>query len=81
MQLVSFRIWTRVTVSISNDDNHYTTGTSKYTTGTSKRNHVISVVETKKCLIEGVLKIFLLLLNFFHAKIVAFLYEHILEFF
>ena len=24
MQLVSFRIWTRVTVSISNDDNHYT---------------------------------------------------------
>ena len=25
MQLVSSRIWTRVAVSISNDDNHYTT--------------------------------------------------------
>ena len=30
MQSVSFRIWTRVTVSISYDDNHYNTGTSKY---------------------------------------------------
>ena len=29
MQSVSSRIWTRVTVSISYDDNHYTTGTSK----------------------------------------------------
>ena len=28
MQLVSSRIWTRVVVSISYDDNHYTTGTS-----------------------------------------------------
>ena len=28
MQSVSFRIWTRVAVSISYDDNHYTTGTS-----------------------------------------------------
>ena len=28
MQLVSARIWTRVTVSISYDDNHYTKGTS-----------------------------------------------------
>ena len=27
MQSVSFRIWTRVAVSISYDDNHYTTGT------------------------------------------------------
>ena len=27
MQSVSSRIWTRVTVSISYDDNHYTTGT------------------------------------------------------
>ena len=26
MQLVSSRIWTRVAVSISYDDNHYTTG-------------------------------------------------------
>ena len=28
MQLVSSRIWTRVTVTISYNDNHYTTGTS-----------------------------------------------------
>ena len=28
MQSVSSRIWTRVAVSMSNDDNHYTTGTS-----------------------------------------------------
>ena len=28
MQSVSFKIWTRVTVSISHDDNRYTTGTS-----------------------------------------------------
>ena len=28
MQSVSSRIWTRVTVSISYDDNHYNTGTS-----------------------------------------------------
>ena len=27
MQSVSSRIWTRVAVSISDDDNHYTTGT------------------------------------------------------
>ena len=27
MQSVSSRIWTRVTLSISYDDNHYTTGT------------------------------------------------------
>ena len=29
MQSVSSRIWTHVAVSISHDDNHYTTGTSK----------------------------------------------------
>ena len=28
IQLVLSRIWTRITVSISHDDNHYTTGTS-----------------------------------------------------
>ena len=32
MQSVSSRIWTRVAVSISYDDNHYTTGTSKIVT-------------------------------------------------
>ena len=30
MQSVSSRIWTHVAVSISYDDNHYTTGTSCY---------------------------------------------------
>ena len=35
MQSVSSRIWTHVAVSISYDDNHYTTGTS--TSGTSKQ--------------------------------------------
>ena len=29
MQSVSSRIWTRIAVSISRDDNQYTTGTSK----------------------------------------------------
>ena len=29
MQSVSSRIWTRVAVSITYDDNHYTTGTSE----------------------------------------------------
>ena len=29
MQSVSSRIWTRIVVSNSYDDNHYTTGTSK----------------------------------------------------
>ena len=30
MQSVSSMIWTRVVVSISYDDNHYTTGTSSF---------------------------------------------------
>ena len=30
MQSVSSRVWTRVAVSISHDDNHHTTGTSVY---------------------------------------------------
>ena len=30
MQSVRSMIWTRVAVSISHDDNHYTTGTSNY---------------------------------------------------
>ena len=29
MQSASFRIWTHIAVSISYDDNHYTTGTSE----------------------------------------------------
>ena len=38
MQSVSSRIWTRVAVSISYDDNHYTTGTS---TGTSTSTVIV----------------------------------------
>ena len=34
---VSFRIWTRIAVSISYDDNHYTTGTFTYITGTTTK--------------------------------------------
>ena len=30
MQSVSSRIWTRIVVSISYDDNHYPTGTSRF---------------------------------------------------
>ena len=36
MQSVSSRIWTRVAVFISYDDNHYTTGSWRY-----KRNEVV----------------------------------------
>ena len=36
MQSVSSRIWTRVAVSISYDDNHYTTGTSNDTKQSKK---------------------------------------------
>ena len=34
MQPVSSRIWTRIAVSISYDDNHYSMGTSIYSMGT-----------------------------------------------
>ena len=36
MQSVSSRIWTRVAVSISYDDNDYTTGTSKQSDGETR---------------------------------------------
>ena len=39
MQSVSARIWTRVTVSTSYDDNHYTTGTSFTHTHTHTHTH------------------------------------------
>ena len=40
MQLAWSRIWTRVAVSISYDDNHYTTGT------TQMSNTLASIVES-----------------------------------
>ena len=44
MQSASSRIWTRVTVSISYDDNHHTTGTSRKI----NRNHSIIGLKTKE---------------------------------
>ena len=43
MQSVSSRIWTRVAVSISYDDNDYTTGTSYGYLSESERNSMIGV--------------------------------------
>ena len=40
MQSVSSRIWTRVAVSISYDDNHYTTGTSSCLSGVTVKKHM-----------------------------------------
>ena len=41
MQSVSSRNWTRVAVSISYDDNDYTTGTSKFKLRMSKQEAII----------------------------------------
>ena len=43
MQSVSSRIWTRITVSISHNDNYYTTGNQKYMTSQIQEN-VVSYV-------------------------------------
>ena len=48
MQSVSSRIWTRVAVSISYDDNHYTTGTSLNT----KSKITVVNIKTKKVIQE-----------------------------
>ena len=42
MQSFSSRIWTRVTVSISYGDNHYTTGTSRENLIERKKNEMHS---------------------------------------
>ena len=49
MESVSSRIWTRVVVSISYDDNHYTTGTSikKAVDISSKVNGAFTVLPVK----------------------------------
>ena len=58
MQWVSSRIWTRVAVSISYDDNHYTTGTSKIgalcTVNTSNWNNICTVVIENDCVVATV---------------------------
>ena len=54
MQSASSRIWTRVTVSISNDDNHYTTGTNyinnEYRTNQSETEELSSFANIYKSL-------------------------------
>ena len=47
MQSVSSRIWTRVTVSISYDDNRYTTGTSCTLNKETKVNQTKSIFYKK----------------------------------
>ena len=48
MQSVSSRIWTRVAVSISYDDNNYTTGTSKDQIWHLQRPDLAIVIKKKK---------------------------------
>ena len=45
MQSVSSRFWTRVAVSSSYDDNHYTTGTSTYKLAVSRNLQLFKVAE------------------------------------
>ena len=47
MQSFSSRIWTRVAVSISYDDNHYTTGTSIVYSHTQLRGHFTGCTKIK----------------------------------
>ena len=47
MQLAASRIWTRIAVSISYDDNHYTTGTSN---GIMHKPESVNENETRKIL-------------------------------
>ena len=44
MQSAASRIWTRIAVSISHDDNHYTTGTSDF-------NNIVVLIDTTRLLI------------------------------
>ena len=50
MQSVSSRIWTRVAVSISYDDNHYTTGTSSIIDFIVGLYRILNSVEKKECI-------------------------------
>ena len=67
MLLVLSRIWTRVTVSISYDDNHYTTGTSKWINNKIENIILLSFLiifdKIKKFCIHIVLNILHYLLN------------------
>ena len=60
MQSVSARIWTRVAVSISYDDNHYTTGTSFFYTSFTSQSVVCresKIHYTERCLLSSLLMI------------------------
>ena len=57
MQSASSRIWTRVTVSISYDDNHYTTGTSLSIVDKNTRNHVESFAFDKSIGIRKIVQV------------------------
>ena len=47
MQSVLSRNWTRIAVSISYDDNHYTMGTNRWQILSEQMNYVV-IVEIKK---------------------------------
>ena len=62
MQSVSSRIWTRVAVSISYDDNHYTTGISDIELFCLSNSQIFSVIlqrwcQTISCLFETFLSL------------------------
>ena len=57
MQLVSSRIWTRVAVSISFDDNHYTTGSS-ISLDNSPKVKVIMWLEFELAYLEAIVQYF-----------------------
>ena len=56
MQSVSFKIWTRVAVSISYNDNHYTTSTYGYTTWTVTKCSEKNIGEKYTEMLTAVLK-------------------------
>ena len=56
MQSVSSRIWTHVAVSISYDDNHYTTGTSRYLKSYNCKLFVLEIVTwSSNCLLRVII--------------------------
>ena len=65
MQSVSSRIWTRVAVSISYDDNHYITGTSTkhdtiytFSKGITPKVNVVMRVEFEQTYLEAAVQHF-----------------------
>ena len=48
MQSASFKIWTRVVVSISYDDNHYTTGIRSWLTELKQSTPVVQIKDSAR---------------------------------